>query len=347
MNIIFFILNKRIKAITGGHLYDDFLLQSIKKHTNHNITFKVVGTSNKLPKVFKPFIESRNVWKNKNADILYFNSSCCIRLLPALLALRFFSSKKIYTIHHHFLYLEFKGLKKWVYKYAEILFLKNSHKIVVPSPYIYTELKNYKNENNLLLWRIPFDTKPKLKAQPIPGKLTFAGTIEPRKGIIFLLKALKILKDRNLLFELNILGKVIDESYYNSLKAYVNNYNLKVNFLGFVESDIKDKIFSETDVFVFPSLLEGYGMALVEAQVYGLPIVSFDNSAMPINVKNNINGFAVPTGDCLIMANKIQQIISDRVLRDKLSNGALENLKEQWSLKKFESTVAQYFSNLK
>lgn len=346
LKLKFFLLTERKEIVTGGHKYDNDLFNIIQKNPEVAVKNEVVGKRGKS-KALRLFTEALNsIKKSKGSDIIIYNSSTCLRLLPGFLWLKLFSRKKLYAIHHHFIYKEFSGLKRFVYKKAESAMLKGANKLIVPSPYIYDELKKIRKEEDLVLWRIPFETENSVEPHPKPGNLTFAGTIEPRKGLKYLFEALKILQDRGVNYKLDVLGKIIDQKYYEELKNYSNLHSLHINFRGFVDKDTKNKILEETDVFVFPSLLEGFGMVLVEAQVYGLPIVCFNNSAMPFTVKENINGFLIPDRDSADMANKIEAIITDRQLRRELSKGALENLKTQWTFSKYEETVNRYISDL-
>lgn len=346
MKIKVFVVSKWNKIITGGQKYEKMLFSLINRIPGFSLEEIAIGASEKTPFLLKPFIEFYNGTKNKEADIIIFNSTRCLRFFPLLLLLKFIFRKKIYTTHHHFMYHSFHGLKKLVFKISEISFLKLSNKIIVPSPYIYERLKRIKSENDLLLWRIPFDTSSEIEPCPVPGNLTYIGTIEERKGLIFLFNALKKLQDNGVEYNLNIIGKPTEEKYYSDLKKYAETNSLKVNFLGFIESNEKEKILSTSDIFVFPSMLEGYGMVLVEAQVYALPIVCFNISAMPFTVKNNINGFTVPPFDIDILADRLEELIKDRDLRNKLSRGAIENLKEQWTQQKFDTTVLNYFESI-
>lgn len=340
--------NKPRPIVTGGHVYDNNLLNSINKSPDIKAENTYLGTGKKIPKPLLPLIEFFKGIKNRKADVIVFNSASCLHLLPLAVFLRIFSrNRKIHTIHHHFIYLEFSGLKRKVYKTAESLFLKSADTIIVPSPYIYAELKKRFKEEKLKLLKIPFESKQEYIPKPISGNLTFAGTIEPRKGLKYLFEALKILQDRGMKYNLNILGKVINEGYYLQLTDYAATHKLNVNFMGFVEKDEKNRILSQSDLFVFPSLLEGFGMVLVEAQVYGLPIIAFDNSAMPFTVKNDVNGYTVTTKDVEAMADKIEEVITNRPLREKLSKGALENLKDQWTQEKFETEVKKYYEGMR
>ncbi|MCM1377141.1 MAG: glycosyltransferase family 4 protein [Clostridium sp.] len=190
-------------------------------------------------------------------------------------------------------------------------------------------LKRFRKEENILFWRIPFDTKPSERPVAKTGQLVYAGTIEPRKGLHYLIEAMAELKSKGCDVELKVIGKGVDEAYELELRKNVDSKRLPVEFCGYVSKEEKGRIFAHSDIFVFASVLEGFGMVLVEAQTYGLPIVCFNNSAMPYTVKNGENGFLVPTGDSLAMAKRIEEIVSDRGLRERMSEKALENARSQ------------------
>ena len=169
------------------------------------------------------------------------------------------------------------------------------------------------------------------------------GTIEERKGLHTLLPALKYLKEENVEYKMNIVGEQADKRYFDNLLEYIKKHELNVEFIGFQGKEGKREIFSKTDIFVFPSLLEGFGMVLVEAQTFGLPIVTFNNSAMPYTVKNNENGILVPTGDSLELGKAVAKLIQDRGLRDRLSASAYENVNLQNDQSDFENSILSFF----
>ena len=334
------------EKITGGQIYDNKVFDILSHETDNRLSIVSLETSRaKKNPVLAPVEYLKGALKLKDTDIFITNSAFYMRffLLPFFLKRK---RKKFITIHHHFMYRQFTGLKRIIYKYFEWAFLSQASNIVVASPYVYDELKAHYPEKKLLFNKIPFTITRKYPIMPERGRLTFTGTIEPRKGLHHLIESLRILKERNLHYPLTIIGKSIDEEYNKDIISKIKKYDLNVTFAGFISKDEVDRILSTTDVFVFPSLLEGYGMALIEAQVYGLPIVTFDNSAMPYNVKNNINGYTVPTGDEQQFATAIEKIVEDRALRQRLSEGALDNLKNQNSEENFKETVRQSFRRL-
>jgi glycosyltransferase involved in cell wall biosynthesis len=75
--------------------------------------------------------------------------------------------------------------------------------------------------------------------------------------------------------------------------------------------------FAEADVFVFPTLSDGFGIVLAEALRAGLPIVATPNCADV--VEHGVNGLRVPTDRGDALADAIATIVSDRALREAMS----------------------------
>ena len=348
MNISFVTRLKKREQVTGAHFYDNQLIEILGNDTIHNLKEISVNTGkweNNL--AITPLLYLGKVSKEKETDLFIFNSISFLRFMLLPFYLKFFKRKKVYAIHHHFMHRQLKGFKRKFYKTFEMGFLKQMDKIILASPYVYDDLLKYVKPDKLMLFKIPFDKTALYPSSPIKGHLTYTGTIEYRKGLYYLLQALVLLKKRGKEYPLTIIGKVIEEPYYENLLNIIKTHQLQVTFTGFISKEEIGNFLAHTDVFVFPSLLEGYGMALIEAQMYGLPIVSFDNSAMPYNVKNDINGFTVPTENITEYANAIEKIIENRQLRERLSKGALENIESQNTFTEFRKEIVEKFNKLK
>lgn len=322
--------------ITGGQMYDANLIATISSLPGWKASRVAIGTG-RFSDIWMSIL--RGIQK-ADADVIIFNSSKCVRFLPLLILLRLIWNKKVLVVHHHFIYHQFEGFKKAVYWFTERLFLHYATGIVVPSPYVYDRLSRFIPSNHLYLCEIPFEHECMFKANPRPGALTYTGTVEHRKGLTYLLRALLILQSNGVKYHLDIIGKEVNKDYVEILKNYVAEHHLNVDFKGFISKEEKEEILSVTDIFVFPSLLEGYGMVLVEAQTYGLPIVCFDNSAMPYTVHNGKNGILVPDRDVTKFAEALSELISDRELRQKLSRCALADSQTHANMASFRKSVA-------
>lgn len=334
------------RRVTGGEIYDLNLLNVMVTDPQvdaSNVALGIDNPPNKIADAVKAIFKGL---KQRNNDVLIFNSSKCLRFLPLTVMLRYIFRKNIMVIHHHFIYKEFRGFQRWIYKHGEALFLKTASKVIAPSPYIEAQLKKSFPHDKILLWRIPFESTAQFPANPIKGNLTFTGTIEPRKGLIYLLEALKEVQDKGIPYKLKIVGKTTDQTYFEELQDFARRHKLNIEFTGFVSKEEKNKILSETYLFVFPSLLEGFGMVLVEAQVYGLPIVCFNNSAMPFTVTDGENGLVVKNKDSKVFAEAIITLLTDRKMREHFSAGALNNVLNQWTQEDFQNNVRAYFATL-
>lgn len=97
--------------------------------------------------------------------------------------------------------------------------------------------------------------------------------------------------------------------------------NDKIVFLGAVKEI--DKFFAMAKIFVLPSRSEGFPNALIESMANGVASISFDINAGPSDIiRNGSNGLLVEDGNIDALANKIQLLIDDETLREKLSLNA-------------------------
>jgi glycosyltransferase involved in cell wall biosynthesis len=106
-----------------------------------------------------------------------------------------------------------------------------------------------------------------------------------------------------------------------------------VVFTGFVnQSDLVD-YYSASDVFVLPSEVEPWGLAVNEAMCAGLPIVaSREVGCVPDLVQDGVNGFTLPAGDVEGLARALQLLITDKELRLRQGRASLERM-EEWGFR--------------
>ncbi len=86
------------------------------------------------------------------------------------------------------------------------------------------------------------------------------------------------------------------------------------------------------DVFVMPSLWEGFGLVLLEAMAAGRPIVAAKVSAIPEVIEDGETGLLVPPADASALGGAILRLWHDPSLREKLGNAGRERLRERFSL---------------
>ncbi len=89
-------------------------------------------------------------------------------------------------------------------------------------------------------------------------------------------------------------------------------------FLGNIKENALPDIYSNADVFVLPSIQEGQGIVLLEAQACGKPVVAFDIGGINEAVCNGETGLLVKRGDIDALADALTALLSDRSLRNRL-----------------------------
>lgn len=150
--------------------------------------------------------------------------------------------------------------------------------------------------------------------------ILFVGRLIPRKGLFYLIEASKrIVKERReTLFVI-----VGDGPLKSHLIAEVKTANLENNFvfLGDVLESELPAVYGCADVFVFPSIQEGQGIALLEAQATGKPIVAFDITGVKEAVVENETGLLVQP-DSVELANAVLRLLSDSSLRERMGKHA-------------------------
>lgn len=110
----------------------------------------------------------------------------------------------------------------------------------------------------------------------------FVSTIEPRKNVLTLIKAFEMFLDQTGSdMDLVLVGKIgwkcEDVLRYREKSRYKD----RIWMPGYVTAEEKDKLYRNAKAFVFPSLYEGFGIPVLEAFSYGLPVITANNSSLP------------------------------------------------------------------
>jgi glycosyltransferase involved in cell wall biosynthesis len=152
-----------------------------------------------------------------------------------------------------------------------------------------------------------------------------------RKGVLDIIDALKILKDRGVNINCSLAGRPGDG--YPDLLAHISELGLDshVTTLGEVSLHKKLSLFSEAKIYLQPSYFEGFGLATAEALASGCCIIACDVG----EVKNVLGdgAYYVTPGNHLELANAIEKIIGDAGLANELISKGQKRLSEMYSHK--------------
>jgi glycosyltransferase involved in cell wall biosynthesis len=196
--------------------------------------------------------------------------------------------------------------------------------IISPSSFVTNELIDLK-VNKDKIFTVPFGVDITICNKKIFTKnyedkgvdYCFAGAVNKRKGIEFLLEAWNDEKFKN--DRLHLCGRL-----YPEIKKLLKKYNFKNVILpGFVETD---EYFKKCDVYVFPSLLEGSSKSIYEAMGSSLPcIVSYNSGSI---IVDNQDGFLIDIGDKDAIRDRMLSFKLDTSLIEIMGNKAFDNVQK-------------------
>ena len=144
-----------------------------------------------------------------------------------------------------------------------------------------------------------------------------------RKGFDILIKSSQYLKDDIGIYIIG--GKATEE--YIKLKEAIGNEN--IHFVDFKLKDELTKYYKASDLFVFPTREDIWGLVINEAMSYGLPVITTDKCMAGLElIKNGENGYIVPCDNEKELANNIMKIINDDLLSKEMSINNINKIKK-------------------
>ena len=153
--------------------------------------------------------------------------------------------------------------------------------------------------------------------------IMYTGTIEPRKNLGRLLQAYTILRERKQIRHRLVIAGGLGWLYQDVLRDIDQlAVDQEVVFLGRVPDDDLPSLYSLCDLFVFPSLYEGFGLPPLEAMACGKPVVCSNTSSLPEVVGDA--GVLVSPYDVDALANAIGELLDDPDQRALLGRRAIE-----------------------
>jgi len=152
--------------------------------------------------------------------------------------------------------------------------------------------------------------------------------IAKSKSLEVLIKALPKLISQYPELKLVIAGP--DFNYKKILLALIKNFDVEKNvvFTDFLPRHKLISLYKASDLFVFPSSFEAFGIVMIEAMAAGLPIIAANACAAPEIVKNNVNGLLFQPENDKDLADKIIKILKDKQLKKEMAVASLDLAKK-------------------
>ncbi len=119
-----------------------------------------------------------------------------------------------------------------------------------------------------------------------------------------------------------------------------------IRFTGELESAAIFKYLKASDLYVWPSINEAFGMALLEAVCAGLPSVVYDYGAVGSLVEDGVTGRVIARGESAEFTAAVQQLLADKALRQAMAKRAQEKYKRQHSINSAVQKIGGYLESI-
>lgn len=171
-------------------------------------------------------------------------------------------------------------------------------------------------------------------------KFLFVGRLEKQKGVIYLIKAADLLKNKNH-FEIIIVGEGSEADYLMKTTWELGLTDF-VKFEGKVSEQRLIEYYLGCDAFVLPSLWEGMPLTLLEAAAAEMPIIVSDVGGISSLFTDEDNALIIEPADGEALASAMIKLMKDKELREKLGSNA-RRLAESFSWEKTAKTMDKIY----
>lgn len=154
----------------------------------------------------------------------------------------------------------------------------------------------------------------------------FVGRLEKRKNILGIVEAFDLFKQKTGAKHKLVLGGRFGYGE-EEIKARISqsDYAKDIVIMGFVSDERKWQLFKNAEVFLFPTLYEGFGLPVLEAQSQGVPVITSNTSSLP-EVANG-SAFLVDPTEPKFIADAMIALTSDKKMADEMIKKGYENIK--------------------
>ncbi|MDH5179694.1 MAG: glycosyltransferase family 4 protein [Gammaproteobacteria bacterium] len=320
-------LVRGLLSINAGDIHMVTMEQEIKQP----VVESVMGvTVHRLPRGRTPLFldlmmgpgkrQLENYIRSLNPDIVHYHETyglCAdLRDFPQVMTIHGFDSLNVVTEQKAFWRLRSK-----IWHWLEKRYVKRLKHIISITQYVRDEIEQLTDAQ---IYDIDNAINAKyfdLQRNEKPGRLFFAGWLNPRKNALGLINGfIKVIKSGRD-GELHLAGEAKIEWYAKKIQDLIAEHQLhdKVKLLGRIPQTEVQRELTEASIFVLPSYQENAPMAIAEAMAVGVPVISSNLCGMPYMIDDKRTGFLVDPDDSTALAAIINQLIDNPDLRNTIS----------------------------
>jgi len=166
------------------------------------------------------------------------------------------------------------------------------------------------------------EISPRSQAPGGPFTVLFAGQVGLRKGVPYLIEAWEKLNLRD--------ARVLLAGSMNLSREYLREHAASFEYLGALPRSELIDLMATVDLFVFPSLADGFGLVIGEAMALGVPVLTTKNTGGPSLITDGIEGWCVQAHEVEPLIERIEWAYQNRDHLYEMGNRARQRA-EQWT----------------
>lgn len=352
-------------AMVGQYIHDSELING--EFESHYINLTTAKNLQDIGKVgmrklfdfFKLLKKIRRVVKDIKPQLVYVTPNACggafYKDFVVVEMLKRLGCKVI--VHYHN-----KGVAtrqdRWLDNILYKRFFKGI-KVILLSECLYEDVKKYVKKEDVFVCGngIPSAAIESFVSAPIDAAspedkiphILFLSNLLISKGVVVLLDSLKVLKEKGCRVVCDFVGGETVEMDAAMFQAEVAKRGLEgmVVYHGRKYGKDKDAFLNTADIFVFPTFYhnECFPLVLLEAMEHGVACISTTEGGIPGIIDDGKTGFLVPKHDAETLAEKIQTLLSDAALRQRMGEAGREKFEKEFTLEVFEKRMAEILSD--
>lgn len=312
---------------------------------------------NKVKGVLKKLMEVRNAVKTVKPDLVYITPNSAgapfYKDFITVMMLKMMGQKIVMHFHNKGVATrQNRWLDNWLYR----RYFKGV-KLILLADALYEDVKRYVNREDVFVCpnAIPMLTMAEqtVRASDNMPHILWLTNIMKTKGIMEFLAALKILNDKGVKFQADFIGGLTKELAGDEFDDALSMMGLNgcCTYYGPRYGEEKSVFFHQSDIFVLPSYTEAFPVSILEAMVFGLPIVASNVGGVSAEVEDGVNGYLLGGNQPIMLntfhpnpreiAEKIEKLLTDSTLRQRMGEAGREKFEKEFTLEVFEKRMAE------
>lgn len=180
-------------------------------------------------------------------------------------------------------------------------------------------------------------------------KVLYFSFLQRSKGVFTALKAMPIVIAAEPKVHFTFAGPVESPEFLADIQEFIRQNRLESYFSynGYVgEEDKRTEYFRSTDIFMFPTLRDVFGLVLLHAMAEGKPIAASREGAIPEIVDDGETGLLFPKGDEKALAEKLLTLIRDPQLRASMGKTGREKFEKMYTYEVYAKRMIDVFKKI-